>query len=393
MLVELTVENYAVVEKVRVRFHRGLNLLTGETGSGKSIVVDALALLFGARAAAEMVRTGSDRARISGIFEIDPSGITGGSLPEGVEAEDGELILEREILANGKSRAFAGGRPVTAALLREIAECLGDIHGQHDQQQLFAPAVQREMLDAFAGAASLAAETGSAYDRWRAASDELAELERTSLEKLRQADLWRFQLQEIQSVAPQLGEDVQLENERRVLRNVVRLQESASAAYAALYDDPESVAAQLRAVERRLEEVARVDENIHEVRAALQPASIGVEEASHALRDYLGKLGIRSRTPRRDRDAFGCARKIKAQVRDDAPGRKHGFKYGRRRRVSRRRARAARCAARIFRRAVRNPLRKEVRVCCPPLTESAAGSPHARRKEAAYENSPKPRRN
>src|SRR5713226_7253165 len=106
MLVELAVENYAVIEKVRVRFHRGLNLLTGETGSGKSIVVDALALLFGARAAPEMVRTGAERARISGIFEIDSSKLPEGQLPEGVEAEDGELILEREILANGKSRAF-----------------------------------------------------------------------------------------------------------------------------------------------------------------------------------------------------------------------------------------------------------------------------------------------
>jgi DNA repair protein RecN (Recombination protein N) len=285
MLVELTVENYAVVEKVRVRFHRGLNLLTGETGSGKSIVVDALALLFGARAAAEMVRTGAERARIAGIFEADPD-----KLPEGVEAEEGELILEREILANGKSRAFAGGRPVTAALLREIAERLGDIHGQHDQQQLFSSAIQRDMLDAFAGAADLAAEAHAAFTRWRDASDELAGLEHTSQEMLRQSDLWKFQLQEIEAVAPQEGEDAQLENERRVLRNVVRLEESASAAYAALYEAPESVAAQLRSVQRRLEEVARIDEDLRDVLAALQPAAIGVEEASHALRSYLGKL-------------------------------------------------------------------------------------------------------
>ncbi len=285
MLVELTVENYAVVEKVRVRFHRGLNLLTGETGSGKSIVVDALALLFGARAAAEMVRTGAERARIAGIFEVDPK-----HLPEGVEAEDNELILEREILANGKSRAFVGGRPVTAALLREIAERLGDIHGQHDQQQLFSPATQRDMLDAFAGAADLVSETRASFFRWRAASDELAELERTSQEKLRQADLLKFQLQEIEAVAPNEGEDVQLENERRVLRNVVRLQESAEAAYAALYEDPESVSAQLRLVQKRLEEVARIDEDLRDVLAALQPAAIGIEEASHALRNYLGKL-------------------------------------------------------------------------------------------------------
>src|SRR5258706_6645759 len=102
MLLDLTVENYAVIEKIRVRFHRGLNLLTGETGSGKSLVVDALALLFGGRASPEMVRAGTTRARIAGIFEVDAR-----ALPEGVEAEDGELILEREILANGKSRAFA----------------------------------------------------------------------------------------------------------------------------------------------------------------------------------------------------------------------------------------------------------------------------------------------
>jgi DNA repair protein RecN (Recombination protein N) len=295
MLVDLTVENYAVVEKVRVRFHRGLNLLTGETGSGKSIVVDALALLFGARAAAEMVRTGAERARIAGIFEVDPT-----ALPEGIESEDGELILEREILANGKSRAFAGGRPVTAAALREIAERLGDIHGQHDQQQLFSPTAQREMLDAFSSAApgavagELVSQTRDAFTRWRAASDELAELERTSQEKLRQADLWKFQVQEIEAVAPESGpglsEDAQLENERRVLRNVVRLEESAAAAYAALYEDPASVSVQLRSVIKRLEEVARIDESVGEAISALQPASIGIEEASHALRNYLGKL-------------------------------------------------------------------------------------------------------
>src|SRR6266481_6417601 len=153
MLVELTVENYAVIERVRVRFHHGLNLLTGETGSGKSMVVDALALLFGGRVSAEMVRTGAARARIAGIFEVE-----GQALPEGVEAEDGELILEREILANGKSRAFAGGRPVTVSLLKELARSLGDIHGQHDQQQLFSSAVQREMLDEFAAAQEPGAE-------------------------------------------------------------------------------------------------------------------------------------------------------------------------------------------------------------------------------------------
>jgi energy-coupling factor transporter ATP-binding protein EcfA2 len=184
----LTVENYAVVEKVRVRFHRGLNLLTGETGSGKSIVVDALALLLGGRASAEMVRSGAERARVSGIFELArEKGLQALLSEAGIETEDGELIVEREILANGKSRAFAGNRPVTAALLRDLAGYLGDIHGQHDQQQLFSFNVQREMLDGFAGAAELAAETAALYARWRAASEELAELDRTAQEGLWQA--------------------------------------------------------------------------------------------------------------------------------------------------------------------------------------------------------------
>ncbi len=285
MLVELTVENYAVVEKVRVRFHRGLNLLTGETGSGKSIVVDALALLLGGRAAAEMVRTGADRARIAGIFEVGAKG-----LPEGVEPEDGELIVEREILPNGKSRAFAGGRPVTASLLKELARSLGDIHGQHDQQQLFSGGVQREMLDGFANAGEQVAEVASIYTRWSAGTAELAELDRTAQERLRQADLWGFQRNEIEAVNPQVGEDLQLENERRVLRNVVRLQETAGAAYAALYEDPESVAAQLHTVVKRLEDLGRIDESMRDVVTVLDPARIAVDEAAHALSHYLGKL-------------------------------------------------------------------------------------------------------
>ena len=291
MLVELVVENYAVIEKVRVRFHGGLNLLTGETGSGKSIVVDAFALLLGGRASAEAVRSGAERARISGIFEVQPSPAFSELLEAaGIQLEENELLIEREILANGKSRAFVGSRPATAALLRDLAAHLGDIHGQHDQQQLFSPAIQRDMLDAFSGAALTASETADLYARWRTRSVELEELDRSSQEKLRLADLWSFQRQEIETVAPLAGEDVQLENERRVLRNVVRLEETASAAYTALYEAPESATAQLRIVTRRLEELARIDEGVTEVLAALQPAAIAVDEAAHVLRRYLGKL-------------------------------------------------------------------------------------------------------
>src|SRR6266566_1268919 len=134
------IENYAVVDRLRVRFHPGLNLLTGETGSGKSIVVDALGLLFGGRASADMIRSGHDRARVSGIFSVpDLAGLD-------LAVEDGELLIEREILGGGKSRAFVGSRPVSVALLKELAPLLADIHGQHDQQLLFYTDAQRDML-------------------------------------------------------------------------------------------------------------------------------------------------------------------------------------------------------------------------------------------------------
>ncbi len=290
MLLELVVENYAVIERVRVSFHAGLNLLTGETGSGKSMVVDAFSLLLGGRASAEMVRTGSERARVCGVFEIAPSpGLSNVLQDAGLENED-TLLIEREVQANGKSRAFVGNRPATAALLKNLAPYLGDIHGQHGQQQLFSTTVQCEILDAFAGAGVLLTEVAALYDRWRRVSFELEELGRTEQEKLRLSDLWSFQRKEIEAADPREGEDAELENERRVLRNVVRVQEAAGAAYAALYEDPHSAAAQLRTVGKRLEEVARYDEGIRGIIATLQPASIALDEAAHSLRHYLGNI-------------------------------------------------------------------------------------------------------
>src|SRR5882757_6076305 len=151
MLLELIVENYAVIERARIRFGEGLNILTGETGSGKSIVVDSLSLLLGGRASAEMVRTGQPKARVSGVFSLDGKPEIATLLSEaGIEFEEEELIIEREIAANGKSRAFVANRLVTTAMLRQLAPALGDIHGQNEQQLLFTALAQRQLLDEYA---------------------------------------------------------------------------------------------------------------------------------------------------------------------------------------------------------------------------------------------------
>ena len=289
MLVELLVENYAVIERIRVRFHPGLNILTGETGSGKSMVVDALSLLFGGRASADMVRSDSDKARLSGIFEFPANGRLRTLLDEaGIDCEDGELLIEREILSSGKSRAFAGSRPVTVALLRDLAPFLGDIHGQHDQQLLFSSDAQRDMLDAFSNIDTEA--VAGLYRGWRKCATELEELDKLEQERLRLADLWAFQRREIEGASLHAGEDAELEHERRILRNVAKLQESADAAYSALYDSQQSVYAQLKIALRKLEDLARIDETTAAISETLKPALIAADDASYTLRDYLGNL-------------------------------------------------------------------------------------------------------
>src|SRR6202167_1646920 len=291
MLVELLVENYAVVDRIRVRFHPALNLLTGETGSGKSIVVDAFGLLLGARASAETIRSGEARARVAGIFDVrDRADVRALLDPAGIAVEDSELLVEREILAGGKSRAFVGSRPVAVSLLRELAPLLGDIHGQHDQQLLFSADAQRDMLDAFAQSGEPRGRIAEIYTHWKAAGAALKTLERTEQEKLRLLDLWEFQRKEIEGAAPIAGEDEALETERRVLQNLGRLQENAGTAYAALYDSPEAALAQVRLAAKRLDDICRIDASLAGFGEHLQSAEVAIKEASYGLRDYLSGL-------------------------------------------------------------------------------------------------------
>lgn len=292
MLLELIVENYAVVEQARIRFGRGLTVLTGETGSGKSIVVDSLALLLGARASAEMIRSGATKARVSGIFSVAPNPELTALLDEAGISSDSEeeLIVEREIAGGGKSRAFVGNRPVTTAFLKQLAPALGDIHGQNEQQSLFLPQAQRDVLDDYAQARELRARVARVHLDWRTTGDKLRDLEKNEQENMRLLDLWNFQTKEISSVSPRPGEDVELEAERKILQNVTRLQDSSNAAYELLYEDPNSAATQLRQATKRVEDLLRIDESVAPVLEAMKQASVSLEEATYGLRDYVGKL-------------------------------------------------------------------------------------------------------
>ncbi len=287
------VENYAVVDRLRVRFHAGLNLLTGETGSGKSIVVDALGLLLGGRASADMIRSGQERARVSGVFDAGERAakvLATAGLDTASQTEDGELLIEREILSNGKSRVFVNSRPATVAILKDLAPHLGDIHGQHDQQLLFEPTAQLAMLDAFGHTRDLRAKVRELFGAWRRVTTEIAQLEAAEQDKSRLLDLWQFQRREIDGASLRPGEDAELEAERRVQQNAGKLLETAGAAYEALYEAPESAWTTARAVAKKLDELARIDAVMEPVRLTLEPALIAMQDVSYSLRDYLGRM-------------------------------------------------------------------------------------------------------
>jgi len=285
MLVELLVENFAVADRVRVRFHAGLNVLSGETGSGKSLIVDSLGLLFGGRASAEAVRSGAERERIAGIFEAPR---TAGFLElleqAGLEIEEGELLIEREVLASGKSRAFVGSRPVAAGFLKELQPYLGDIHGQHDQQRLFSGAEQRAMLDEYSGHGALLARVAELWERLRAAESELRQLEAREQALLRQRDLWIYQKREIEAGGLKPGEDAQLEQELKVLANVVKLRELAEGALGAL--EERTVGQALK----RVQELRRIDESLDGVVESLRGAEALLDDATRDLSRYVDRL-------------------------------------------------------------------------------------------------------
>ena len=269
MLVELRAENYAVIDHAIATFGPGLNLLTGETGAGKSILVDALALLMGGKASAEVVRHGAEKAVVSCVFESTP-GAEAILEENGIDAEGTEIILRREILANGKGRVFVNNQPATVAVLRQLAPELALVHAQIETLSSFDQAQQRMLLDRFGGISTEA--VAAAFARWRTAQTKLNDLLQGEQDRLRMVDLWSYQHKEIEAAGLKAGEDEALETEKRVLANAEKLYAAAMSAFDQLYEGGNSAETELRAAIRNVEELARLRRALHGGRAA---ASIG----------------------------------------------------------------------------------------------------------------------
>jgi DNA repair protein RecN (Recombination protein N) len=291
VLAELRLENYAVIDNVVVDFAAGLNLLTGETGAGKSILIDALALLLGDKASTDVIRTGAERAVISAVFEID--GGTEKTVARileanGIDPEDGPVILRREIAAGGKGRVFVNNQPATVGVLRQLAPYLATIHAQNESIHSFDAAARLELLDAFAGTQiGPASET---FVRWNGIVSRVDELEHGEQDRLRLLDLWTFQKREIEEAKLQAGEDERLEGEKRVLANAEKIYGAAMNAFDLLYEGPASTSSSLRMAQKHIEELSRYEPKFREALAAIETARISVEDVGATLRDYAGGI-------------------------------------------------------------------------------------------------------
>ena len=285
MLLELRVENYAVIESVEVQFSAGLNLLTGETGAGKSILIDALALLLGDKASIEAVRHGAEKAVVSAVFDADSRAIDAVLAENGLDAdEEAQLILRREVASSGKGRVFVNNQPATVALLKQLAPYLAVIHAQNQAVLSFDDASRLSLLDAFAGIDT--ANTAAAYARWEEVRQRIGDLERDERDRMRMLDLWNFQRKEIANAHVQPGEDEKLAAEKRLLANAERIHTAAMTAYDSLYENSSSAAALLRGAARQLEELSRFDEQFRQPLTQLESARITVEDIGQTLRSY-----------------------------------------------------------------------------------------------------------
>jgi DNA repair protein RecN (Recombination protein N) len=291
VLSELRLDNYAVIDNVAVEFAPGLNLLTGETGAGKSILIDALALLLGEKACADVIRAGAERAVVSAVFDVE-SGVAAAiaTLLEnnGIDRQEDSVILRREIAAGGKSRAFVNNQPATLAVLKQLAPHLAGIHAQNQSLLSFDAAARLALLDAFAG--TQAEETAGAFLKWKRLAARIYELENDEQDRLRLLDLWSFQKREIEQARLEAGEDERLQTEKRILANAEKIHSAATHAFDLLYEGDASTAASLRAAQKHIEELARYEPKFQEALSALESARISIEDVGAGLRDFAGGI-------------------------------------------------------------------------------------------------------
>lgn len=294
MLSLLKIRNIALIDELGIEFAAGLNLLTGETGSGKSIIVDSLGALTGDRVSSDIVKEGESAARIEGIFQVRATPELSAIFDDsGVELEgsgDVEVIVRRELSLTGKNRIIVNDQLVTQAFLKKIGPFLVDIHGQGDQASLTDPSNYLEMLDAYAGLSDFREKTAVGFGKLREIRNELRSLREDEAQKLQLLDLLRFQVEELEAAKLVPGEDDALEEEKRRLNNAEKLSALSEESYLLLYENPESTVTTLDKVARKIEELSQFESGFAAFNDGLADARALLEDLAYAVRDFSGKL-------------------------------------------------------------------------------------------------------
>jgi DNA repair protein RecN (Recombination protein N) len=285
MLRELRIKNFAVIESVTVPFTPGLNVLTGETGAGKSMLIDALLLVRGARAQTDVIRADAETATVEAVFGVDRHGGAAGVLDDaGLTADDGEIVIRRELSRSGRHRAFLNDSPVTVGLLERLGDELVEVHGQHEHQRLLQAPVQLALLDRFADADERADRVAALFAKYRAAGEDVEQTRAAARDRAQREDLLRFQVSELQAARLHAGEEEELRTERKRAQHAERLMSGLAEVTTLLDDDAQSAQARLARAARVLADLGRVDAAFAAPVDALESARVQVEEALAGVR-------------------------------------------------------------------------------------------------------------
>ena len=292
MIQTIKIRNFALIENAEIPFERGLNILSGETGAGKSIVLEAISLLLGGRANSETIRSGADEAVVEGYFDIEQLPWLKARLQEvGIECDGNELLIKRTVSKSGKNRIFLNGQLATLNMLSTVCEDLIDLCGQHEHQSLFKSVVQIALLDRFSGIEDLQKKASAQYRKTISLLEEWESLKKKEEERVQRLAFLQFQLEELEAAALVPGEDETLANEKRLLQSVGQRMTLANQVHAAL-DGEEGALNALRIALSKVKALAQMDDGVEPLQSSIERALAEVEDASHASRAYTSRADL-----------------------------------------------------------------------------------------------------
>lgn len=293
MLTELRIRNFAIIDSVTLPLERGLNVLSGETGAGKSIIVGALGLLLGERGSADLVRPGAERATVEGVFDLEGrANLIAIADERGIDTDSDTLVLKREIAATGRGRAWVNGTPVTTTVLAEIGRSLVNLHGQHEAQTLLDAESQRHILDAFADASAITSQVRDEYGALSSIRRRIDEITKRRTDAERRADYLRHVAREIGEAHLVPGEDTTLEDDARVLENADELRTLAQSISAVLSDEEEGALARLAVAHRALGQISRIDASGSRLQELYDTGFYALDELARAATDYASSVEL-----------------------------------------------------------------------------------------------------